>query len=103
MKSRNTALAVLAGIAAGAAIGAIAGILLAPDSGENTRKKITDKYGDLKDQLATGVDGIVSKGKDMFRSKADQAVEKGREVADNFKNKAKEAADYGQSKVQTTI
>ena len=39
------------GFIAGAAIGAIAGILLAPDSGANTRKKIAEKAGNLKDAV----------------------------------------------------
>lgn len=37
---------------AGLAIGAIAGILLAPDKGSETRKKILDKSSGLKDELA---------------------------------------------------
>lgn len=37
---------------AGLAIGAIAGILLAPDKGSETRKKILDKTSGLKDDLA---------------------------------------------------
>ena len=39
------------GFIAGASIGAIAGILLAPDSGPATRKKIIDKSTDVKDAV----------------------------------------------------
>jgi gas vesicle protein len=50
--SSNTLLALLAGVAIGAGLG----ILFAPDSGENTRRKIKDGaegYGDeLKNQLS---------------------------------------------------
>ena len=35
----------------GAAAGTIAGILLAPDSGKNTRKKLADKVKDMKGKL----------------------------------------------------
>lgn len=34
------------------AAGALAGILLAPSSGEETRKRIAEKAGDLKDDLS---------------------------------------------------
>jgi gas vesicle protein len=49
------------GFIAGAAIGAIAGILLAPDSGAATRKKIIDKSGDLKDAVKDGITGFLDK------------------------------------------
>ena len=46
---------VLLGILGGVAVGAIAGVLLAPASGKKTRKRIMNKTkdyaGDLKDQL----------------------------------------------------
>lgn len=43
---------VIVGFLCGVAAGALAGILLAPSSGEETRKKIADKAGDLKDDLS---------------------------------------------------
>lgn len=47
MSSSKTITALLAG----AAVGALAGILFAPDKGSATRKKITDKTGDLADSV----------------------------------------------------
>ena len=47
MNSSKIALAVLGGIAAGA----IAGILLAPDKGSKTRKKIVNKSKDFADDI----------------------------------------------------
>lgn len=51
MKASNVMLSVVAG----AAVGAVLGILYAPDKGINTRKKITQKSGQyaqgLKDQV----------------------------------------------------
>jgi gas vesicle protein len=44
---------VIVGFLCGVAAGALAGILLAPNSGEETRKKIADKATDLKDDLST--------------------------------------------------
>ena len=49
------------GFIAGAAIGAIAGILLAPDSGAATRKKIAGKSGDLKDAMKESISGWTDK------------------------------------------
>jgi gas vesicle protein len=43
---------VIAGFLCGVAAGALAGILLAPNSGEETRKIIADKATDLKDDLS---------------------------------------------------
>lgn len=42
----------------GAAIGALAGVLLAPDSGANTRKKIKKKLADLQEKGADALDEI---------------------------------------------
>ena len=49
------------GFIAGASIGAIVGILLAPDAGATTRKKIVDKSGDLKDAVKDSVLGFLDK------------------------------------------
>ena len=52
---------IILGFIAGAAIGAIAGILLAPDSGAATRRKIADKSGELKDALKDSISGWLDK------------------------------------------
>ena len=48
--SGNTVL----GILAGTAVGAVLGILFAPDKGENTRRKIADQAIATKDTIAEG-------------------------------------------------
>lgn len=60
------------GFIAGASLGAIAGILLAPDSGEATRKKILDKSGDIKDSIKDTVSGLVGKGQKDSNQQASQ-------------------------------
>ncbi|MBL7873632.1 MAG: YtxH domain-containing protein [Cyclobacteriaceae bacterium] len=72
-KKKNTALKVAGGVLAGAAAGAIAGILMAPDSGKNTRKKIADKSkkvtADVKSKV-TEIKGNLAKKKDqLFKKK----------------------------------
>lgn len=44
---------VIVGFLCGVAAGALAGLLLAPNSGEETRKKIAEKANDLKDDLSS--------------------------------------------------
>ncbi len=56
-KTQSTLFALVAGLAAGAVIG----ILLAPDKGENPREKIAKKTADLKKELEEQVE--VSKAK----------------------------------------
>ncbi|MFV0507386.1 MAG: YtxH domain-containing protein [Bacteroidales bacterium] len=47
----NNSSSALVGIIAGAALGFVAGIILAPEKGEDTRRKIGDKAKHLKDEL----------------------------------------------------
>ena len=55
----------LTGIVIGAIVGAAAGILLAPESGEETRKKIADKTSGLKEDLETKFQEITEKIKNL--------------------------------------
>lgn len=57
--------------AAGVVAGAVAGLLLAPDKGENTRKKIMDSGKKLTDTVKGKFDGL----KVNVRSKADSIKE----------------------------
>lgn len=52
MTNGKSVLAVLAGVAAGAAMG----MLFAPDKGSDTRQKISKKSGDLADALNDKID-----------------------------------------------
>lgn len=42
---------IMLGVLAGAAAGTIAGILIAPDRGENTRKKVSDSSNKFKEDM----------------------------------------------------
>lgn len=72
---------ILLGFLAGAAIGAIAGILLAPDEGSETRKKISDGTSDLGDKLKDTFNDFVDTVKDKYH-KAKSEVE---DVAEKVK------------------
>ena len=58
----------------GLAIGVAVGILLAPDKGSETRKKIADKGKDLKDKFNDFVDSWADKI-DALRGEAEEFVE----------------------------
>jgi gas vesicle protein len=68
---------VLLGFVAGAAVGALAGILFAPESGENTRKKIQDKAGDLGDTAKESLNGLIDSVKNAYSGAKDKAEEFG--------------------------
>jgi gas vesicle protein len=58
MKDRSTGLTFIAGIVVGAAVGALAGLLFAPDSGAETRKKISAKGKEIADEMHKKFDGL---------------------------------------------
>lgn len=78
-------------ILAGAAVGAVAGILLAPDQGSKTRKRlgrgiktgsdeIAHKFDDLKDQVRS----LMNAKKDDLESSINSFVEKAGDKTENI-------------------
>ncbi|MEO6132302.1 MAG: YtxH domain-containing protein [Saprospiraceae bacterium] len=91
---------VLLGVVVGMAAGAVVGIMLAPDSGEQTRKKISKKgeayADDLKSKFNDFLDGFMSKvestkddAKDMANDMVDSAKSKYNEVKGDLKSEIK--------------
>jgi gas vesicle protein len=77
MKSGNVVL----GIVSGLAVGAILGVLFAPDKGSNTRKKIARKSGELKDNVKESFHEFLTSVEDQYHnltSKAEDCVEEGK-------------------------
>ena len=79
---KSVMISVLAGIGIGVLVGAIAGLLLAPKPGAETRENIGhtlsdlgNKIGDLSQQVATRVRSVVDQGKQMVQDKIEQAAE----------------------------
>ena len=62
----------LSGLVAGALIGVVAGILLAPHRGEVTRRKIVRQAGDKRDEVIEAVEDLVER---RPPSNGDQAEE----------------------------
>ena len=76
MSTKNTVIALLAGVA----LGAVAGVLLAPASGEKTRRKIVRKAEDMRDQLTDLVDKGESLMQDAKRAAKKASAQAGRIV-----------------------
>ncbi len=81
---------VLLGLLAGAAIGAIAGILFAPDKGSETRNKIKKGAGEVGDNLKHSFNDFVDTVKDKYRKAKHEAEDLAETGASKF-NQAKNA------------
>ena len=90
MSSTKTILA----LAAGAAIGASLGLLLAPASGADTRKKLMKSGEKLRDQLTD----LMEQGKEMMG----EAKNKAEGAASNVANAARDAAGKARSEFGAT-
>ena len=85
---------IISGVLIGAAAGAILGILFAPDSGSETRRKISEKGGDLADNLKNKFSDFVDAVTDKFQGAKDEAknmASKGKEKVDEWKGNAQSA------------
>ena len=71
----------------GIALGATAGILLAPQSGKETREDIADKACDLKEKIADAL----SRGGDLASDSIESMKESLSELEKQIKEKQKEA------------
>jgi gas vesicle protein len=86
-KQMNNTAKVILGVAAGAAAGAITGILLAPDSGKNTRKKIAQGTTDLVDDLKQEVSDKVDFAKETYNESLEKAANSSKNGIDRAKEK----------------
>lgn len=87
MKSGKVLLGILGGLVAGALLG----VLLAPDKGENTRKKIIKRGEDYvdsaKERLDEMVEGVNGKIQNLVQE-ATNLARRGREKANSVKEEA---------------
>ena len=85
---------ILVGFLAGAAVGALAGILFAPDKGSNTRKKIATKSGDITDSVKNSFNDFIDGVKQTYSGAKEDMEEFGDKVkakSANVKNDGKAA------------
>ena len=79
---------VLLGVVVGLAAGAMAGILMAPDSGSNTRRKISTRGQGYVDDLRSRFNDFL----DGFMSHVDSIKEDANDIADRAKTKISDSA-----------
>lgn len=66
---------VLLGVMAGAAFGAVLGILFAPDKGSSTRKKILNKRDDLLDETEEKFNDFINGMTNKFGKVSEEAAD----------------------------
>lgn len=81
------------GLLAGAAIGLAVGILVAPGSGLQTRKKITKKSkrfaAEIKNTVASAIEESIESLKEKFNMAVDDTAKRGRNAITNASERVK--------------
>lgn len=80
---------VIGGLIAATAIGVAIGLLLAPQSGKNTRRKIIDGSLKVKDDFMSSVDASIDALRKQLNAKIDQLAKGGKEVVNHASEKVK--------------
>ena len=79
----------IAGLIAGSAIGIAVGLLMAPRSGEKTRRKLMSGSNRLKDELMSSVEDSLSTLRKQFNHKIDQLARGSKEVINHASERVK--------------
>ena len=78
----------IGGLIAATAIGVAIGLLVAPSSGQKTRKNIIDGSLKLKDDFMSSVDSSIDALRRQINSRIDQLAKGGKEVVNSTSEKA---------------
>ncbi len=85
----HSGFAFFSGMVIGAAIGAIAGLLYAPESGEKTRKRVSDKTREISDELLDQFDDL----KENVNNILEDVKQTGSELIENVKKTGTEVLE----------
>ena len=96
MNSKN----LIGGLLAGAALGVAIGMLLAPSSGANTRKKIVKGSEDLVDELKSQVEEGFASLKSQVTILAEETLKKGKDAVLHGADRAKELINHGVDRIK---
>jgi gas vesicle protein len=69
----NSSNRIIIGVLAGVAAGTFLGLLFAPEKGEDTRRRISEKYNDLSDAVKDKLNDLVNVVKDEYQYAKDSA------------------------------
>jgi gas vesicle protein len=79
---------VFVGVLSGLAVGALLGVLFAPDKGSNTRRKIDQKSTDVADNLKGSFSDFIASIEEQYS---------------NFSEEANDAIEEGKSKIEHSL
>ena len=95
-------LGIVGGMLIGALAGAAAALLLAPQSGENTRKQIQEKSIELRDRTTELVDDTMTKVRTNANRITMNLKDRGQEVAAEQLENVSEAAQAGKRAIENS-
>lgn len=85
----NTKLKVIGGVIVGAALGAAAGLMLAPSSGRKTRKKLKAESKRLANELIEKANESLDSAKKAYNEKIEEYTKNGKSSIDHLKESIK--------------
>ena len=83
---------IILGVLGGVAVGALLGVLFAPDKGDKTRKKIMDKSNDYADELKDKLDtllGTINRKYEKIWKEGESLIAEGKSKLHDVKNEIK--------------
>ena len=99
-RTNNNTLGVLGGMLLGALAGAAAALLLAPQSGKDTRRQIQEKSVELRDRTTELVDDTMTKVRTNANKITMNLKDRGQELAAEQLENVSEAAQAGQKAIE---
>ena len=92
---------IILGVLGGVAVGALLGVLFAPDKGDKTRKKIIDKSNDYADELKDKLDtllGTINRKYEKIWKEGESLIAEGKSKLHDVKNDGESLLAEGKSR-----